>query len=120
MCGLAGRLGRVNPGFTLPKPEVPLGETIARVTSIIHREGEGVGPHLLHHSQETVGAGGRQVLTEADFIDEVEVGIEDFLWGVTAEYADEEGHDAFHNQRVALGTEQDYFLPPGDGWGGAS
>ena len=53
-------------------------------------EGKGVGTHLLYHCQKTVGTGGREVLAEANLLDEVEVGIEDFLWGMVAEHTDEQ------------------------------
>ena len=73
-------------------------------------EGKGVHPHLLDHSQEAVAAGGRQVFPQADLLDEVEVGIEDFLWGMVAEHADEQTDNAFHDEGVALCPEVNHFF----------
>ena len=42
---------------------------------------------------------------QTDLGDKVKVGIEDFLRRVIRDYADKQRHDAFHNQRVALGAE---------------
>ena len=42
------------------------------------------------------------MLTQTYLLDEVEVGIEDFLRRVVAEYTDEEGDNAFDNEGIAL------------------
>ena len=47
------------------------------------------------------------MLLQTDLLDEIQVGIKDLLWGMVAEHTDEQGHDALHDQRVALGREMD-------------
>ena len=68
-------------------------------------KGQCVHPHLFDHSHQTVGAGWREVFFQSNLFYEVKVGIEDFLWCAVAEHADEQRHDAFHDERVALCRE---------------
>ena len=70
-------------------------------------EGEGIHAHLAEHGEEAVAARGREVFLEADAVDEIEVGIEDLGRRVAAEHADEQGHDAAHDEGVAFGAEGD-------------
>lgn len=68
-------------------------------------EGEGVEAHLLHHGYEAVGARGGEILGEAYAVDEVKVGVEDFLRGVAVEHLDKERDDAFDDDGVGVGGE---------------
>lgn len=68
-------------------------------------EGECVHLHLAEHGQETVAASGGEVITEAYALDEVEVGIENLLGSMVAEYADEQCHNALDDECIALGLE---------------
>ena len=61
--------------------------------------------YALHHSHKTVAACGREVFAQADAVDEVEVGVEYFLRGVSAEHAYEQCDNAFDDEGVALGAE---------------
>ena len=47
------------------------------------------------------------MLFQADFIDKIEVGIEYLLGRMVAQHTDEQGHDALHDEGVALGREMD-------------
>ena len=67
--------------------------------------GQSIGLHLFEHGKEAVAAGGGEVIAKANTLDEIEVGIENFLWRMVAENADEEGDDALDDQGVALGAE---------------
>lgn len=49
-------------------------------------EGGGEELDVADHAEESVGACGGKVLFKADFIDEVEVGMEDVGWGLSAKY----------------------------------
>ena len=45
------------------------------------------------------------MVLQSDGVDEVEVGVENLLRRGVAEHADEQGHDALHDEGVALGGE---------------
>ena len=52
-------------------------------------ERDGVEAHLLNHRHEPVRAGGREMLLEADSLDEIEVSVDDFLRRVAGEDLDQ-------------------------------
>lgn len=56
---------------------------------LFRTERDGVEAHLLNHRYESVRAGGREVLLEADLLNEIEVGIDDFLRRVAGEDLDQ-------------------------------
>ena len=74
---------------------------------LFRAERDGVEAHLLNHRHESVRAGGREVLLEADSLNEIEVGIDDFLRRVAGEDLDQQGNDAFDDDGVALALEDD-------------
>ena len=74
---------------------------------LFRAERDGVEAHLLNHRHESVRAGGREVLLEADSLNEIEVGIDDFLRRVAGEDLNQQGNDAFDDDGVALALEDD-------------
>ena len=74
---------------------------------LFRAERDGVEAHLLNHRHESVRAGGREVLLEADSLNEIEVSIDDFLRRVAGEDLDQQGNDAFDDDSVALALEDD-------------
>ena len=65
---------------------------------------------MFEHGGEAVGAGGGEVFLEAYDIDKAEVGIDDVLWGLPVEGADEEGDDALGNDGIAVGGEEELAI----------
>ena len=47
---------------------------------------------------------------QADLRDEVEVGFQYLVGGVARKHFDEQGNDAFHDQGVAFGLEDDFAV----------
>ena len=45
------------------------------------------------------------MFAESDALNEIEVGIQNFLWSMTAENTDEQRNDTFHDKCIALGRE---------------
>ena len=45
------------------------------------------------------------MIAQSDLVDEIKVGIEDLLRRVIAQHLDEQGDDALHDQRIAVGGE---------------
>ena len=45
------------------------------------------------------------MLLQTNLFNEVEVGIQNVLRRLVVKYTDEQCHNAFHNQRIALGLE---------------
>lgn len=74
---------------------------------LFRAERDGVESHLLNHRHESVRAGGREVLLETDSLNEIEVGIDDFLRRVAGEDLDQQGDNAFDDDSVALALEDD-------------
>ena len=50
------------------------------------------------------------MVAQPDALDEIQVGVEDFLWCVSVEHTDEQGDDAFHDEGVALCREHDFAI----------
>ena len=69
--------------------------------------GQCVEAYLLHHGEQAVAAGGREVVFQSDAVDEVEVGRENVVGCLSIKYAQEQGHDAFHNECIALCLQVD-------------
>ena len=74
---------------------------------LFRAERDGVESHLLNHRHESVRAGRREVLLEADSLNEIEVSIDDFLRRVAGEDLNQQGNDAFDDDGVALALEDD-------------
>jgi hypothetical protein len=53
-------------------------------------KGSGVSADLLNHSDEAVASSRREVFAQADFVNEVKVGVEDFVGGMVRENAYEQ------------------------------
>ena len=66
---------------------------------------QGIGLDLLHHGEQTIGAGGWEVVFKADGINEMQVGLYDFGRRVVAYHPDKQGNDAFGDECVAVGRE---------------
>ena len=72
---------------------------------LLRRITQGVGLDLLHHGEQTIGTGGREVVFKADGINEMQVGLYDFGRRVVTYHPDKQGDDAFGDKRVAVGRE---------------
>ena len=73
-------------------------------------EGAGVVADLAHHGHQTVAARGREVLAQANAVDEVEVGVEDLVGRPVVEHPHQQGHNALDDKRVGIGAEIDAAL----------
>ena len=69
--------------------------------------GQGIEAHLLYHSNETIAASGRKMFLEAYLLDEVEVGIGNLFGGVAREHLYQKAYDAFYDEGIALGLEDE-------------
>ena len=72
--------------------------------------GKGVHANLLDHRQKTVAAGWTQMVFQTNLLYEIEVGIHNLGWGMTAQYTDEEGDDALYDERIAVGCEYELAI----------
>ena len=70
-----------------------------------HLECHRIEPHLLDHREQSVGTGGRKVFFQSDSVDEVQVGVENLLRGMSGKHADKQRDDAFHDDRIAISLE---------------
>ena len=66
--------------------------------------------HLFHHSDQSVGSGGREVLFESYLLDEVQIRIENLLRSVIAQYLNQQGYNAFDDNGIALSLEVDLAI----------
>ena len=72
---------------------------------LLRRITQGIGLDLLHHGEQTVGTGGREVVFKADGINEMQVALCDFCGRVVAYHPDKQGDNALGNKRIAIGSE---------------
>ena len=68
-------------------------------------KGEGIHAHLLHHSHQSVAAGGGEVFLQPHPLDEVEVGGKNVVRSLSREHAQQQGDDTFHDDGIAVGSK---------------
>ena len=50
------------------------------------------------------------MLPETYLVNEIEVGIQDFLWRMSRQHTDEQADNAFHDKGIAFGGKMNHFL----------
>ena len=66
---------------------------------------QGVHANLLDHRQETVAAGWAEVVLQTNLLYEIEVGIHNLCWSMTAQHTNQEGDDSLYDKSIAIGSE---------------
>lgn len=69
--------------------------------------GQRIHLDALDHGEQTVGTGGREVFGEADFANEIKIGIKNFFGRKAVDDAEEEADDTFNDEGVAFCTERE-------------
>ena len=73
-------------------------------------EGPGVITQLAYHSDKAVAAGRGEVAAESDTVDEIEVGIEDFIGSTMVEDFHKQRDDALDDQCVGISLKVDFAI----------
>ena len=65
-------------------------------------ESDGILAHLFEHGNETVAAGGGEVLAQANTVNEIEVSIYYFFCSMPAQYMDKQCYDALYQYSIRI------------------
>ena len=76
-----------------------------RWSVLLVQEGDGIGSDLLDHGKQSVASGWGEVITKADGLDKVEVGIKYILGRGAVEHAHEHRDDALDDDIIAVSLQ---------------
>ncbi len=71
---------------------------------------QGVHTNLLDHRQKTIAAGRTQMVLQTNLLYEIEVGIHNLGWSMTAQHTNQEGDDSLYDKRIAIGCEYELAI----------
>ena len=73
--------------------------------SYLRFERQGIHAHLFYHGQQSVASGRRKMILQSYTFNEVEVVLQYFVGSMSRNDFNQQGDDAFHDERIALGLE---------------